>query len=91
MSKASIWRDELPAWGSIRLSTRAQPGAAIRMLHADSCIDGLFQKKSLFLQHRRGGVDFLPDAPVNEYHRFPLVEMIPIAREETYWLRGDNR
>jgi hypothetical protein len=61
------------------------------MLAADTCIPGLFQKLGLSQQHRCGGVDFLPDALVNEYHRFPLIEMLPITREETYWLRGDNR
>jgi hypothetical protein len=91
MSKVRIWRNQLPAWGSIRLSTAPHPSAAIRMLDSDTCIPGLDQKLGSFQQQGRGGVDFLADAPVNQYHRFPLIETHPIAREQIYWLRGDNR
>jgi len=60
MSKAGIWREELPAWGSVRMSLAPQPIPAIQILHAHTCIHGPFRKKCLLQQHRRGPSIFFP-------------------------------
>ena len=60
MSKASIWREQLPTWGSVRMSLAPQTIPAIRILHAHTCIHGLFPKKCSFQQHRRGPSIFVP-------------------------------
>ena len=71
---------------SSRAAYRPNPDAGCR-----DVLPGSFSEVGFISAAPCGGVDFLSDALVNEYHRFPLIEMLPITREETYWLRGDNR